>query len=317
MTSLRPSNTESTGRTLPDLSPAFAYDARRRPSQRLVRLNYSADRVRMCTESCQPIFRHSVADSDQAEPPGRSTTTASGLSSPESPNSIQGPGDNAMDRSSPDRFPEAFSSGASSLPSIPQTERNVLQRPDCLTVPRTITFEEVFENVRREDSQEKHFIVEFPQDSNKWYILRCDKHDMNFGEYPFSSARCHIDSEAHGHIPRTYENCILELGVLVLGCTSKKAESNNEAYKEALQGGYKPKQGNMKLRRHRRTGRIPNNDAIGTKPHHNGPRPAGLFRPFEGIVNPDPGEVYQGAQQKPGRKEPQWGLVVCLPLKDW
>ncbi|KAK7732434.1 hypothetical protein SLS63_005113 [Diaporthe eres] len=197
-----------------------------------------------------------------------------------------------------------------------QTERNV-QRSNSLTVPRTITFEEVFENVRREDSQEKHFIVEFPQDSSKWYILRCDEHDMNFGEYPFSSARCHIDSDAHGHISRTYENCILKLGVLVLGCTSKRAESNNEVYKKALQGGYKPKQGNMKLRKHRRTGRVPNNGAIGKKPHHNGPRPAGLFKPFEGIVNPDPGEVYQGAQQKPGRVEPQWCLVVCLPLRNW
>lgn len=140
---------------------------------------------------------------------------------------------------------------------------------------------------------------------------------MNFGEYPFSSARCHIDSDAHGHISRTYENCILKLGVLVLGCTSKRAESNNEVYKKALQGGYKPKQGNMKLRKHRRTGRIPNNGAIGKKPHHNGPRPAGLFKPFEGIVNPDPGEVYQGAQQKPGRVEHQWCLVVCLPLRNW
>lgn len=50
-TSLRPSNTDSPVR--PDLSPAFAYDARRRPSQRLVRLNHSADPVRTCAGSCQ------------------------------------------------------------------------------------------------------------------------------------------------------------------------------------------------------------------------------------------------------------------------
>lgn len=221
-----------------------------------------------------------------------------------------------MDRSSSGGFPDAFSSGASSLPSRPQTERNV-QRSNGLTFPRTITFDEVFENVRGGDSQEKHFIVEFPQDSNKWFILRRDKHDMNFGEYPFSSAGCHIDSDAHGHIPRTHENCILELGVLVLGCTSERAENNNETYKEALQGGYKPKQGNMKLRRHRRTSRIPKYGSVETKQHHNGSRPAGLFMPFDGIVNPVPGEVYQGAQQKPGRTEPQWCLVVCLPLKNW
>lgn len=50
LTTLRPPNTDSTIRVRPDLTPAFAYDARRRPSQRLVRLNHSADRVRMCAE---------------------------------------------------------------------------------------------------------------------------------------------------------------------------------------------------------------------------------------------------------------------------
>lgn len=54
-TNLRPSNTDSTGQVRPDLSPAFAYDARRRPSQRLVRLNHEADRVRICAESCIQI----------------------------------------------------------------------------------------------------------------------------------------------------------------------------------------------------------------------------------------------------------------------
>lgn len=51
-TNLRPSNTDCTVQVRPDLSPAFVYDARRRPSQRLVRLNHQADRVRICAESC-------------------------------------------------------------------------------------------------------------------------------------------------------------------------------------------------------------------------------------------------------------------------
>lgn len=154
-----------------------------------------------CAESCRPASLNSVADSDQVESPGRNTATASGFN-PESLNSAQGLGDDFGARSSSNRFPEALSAEASSLPSTPQTERTV-RRPSSLTAPRTITFDEVWENVRREDSQEKHFIVEFPRHSNKWYILRCDDHDMNFGEYPLSSAGCHIDSDAHGHIPRT------------------------------------------------------------------------------------------------------------------
>lgn len=223
-----------------------------------------------------------------------------------------------MDRRSSNTFPQAVFPRASSLPSRPQTEREI-QRSSSLTVPGTITFEEVFKNVRREDSQEKHFIVEFPQHSRTFYILRCDEHDMNFGEYPLSSARCHIHSEAHGHIPRTYENCISELGVLVLGCNPRLAQKNNEAYKEVLLGGYKPKQGNTNSHRRRRsrTGPVSKHSSIETGSDHSGLRPAGLFNPFQGIVDPVPGEVYQGSQHKQGRMEPQWCLVVCLPLKNW
>lgn len=313
-TSLRPSNTDSTVR--PDLSPAFAYDARRRPSQRLVRLSHSADRVRTCAGGCQLTFLYFTADSGQAEPPGRNTATASGLSHAETLNSTQGPGDSVVPRSSSNKLPQPLSLRASSLPPRPQTEREA-QRSSSLTAPRTIIFDEVFENVRREDSQEKHFIVEFPHHSNKWYILRCDEHDLNFGEHPFSSARCHIHSEAHGHMPRTQENCILELGVPVLGCTSKRAEENNEAYKKVLNGGYKPKQGNTKSKSHKRRRRRSKYGSTDTGADQSGSRPAGLFKPFEGIVTPEPGEVYLGAQHKPGRMEPQWSLVVCLPLRNW
>lgn len=142
---------------------------------------------------------------------------------------------------------------------------------------------------------------------------------MNFGDNPFTSAGCHIDSEAHGCIPRSYESCISELGVLVLDCTLKRAKRNNKAYREVLKGGYEPKQWNTKLGRpHRsRTARIRKHGSTGTKSDHTGSRPTELVKPFEGIVNPVPGEVYQGAQQRPGRMEPQWCLVVCLPLKNW
>lgn len=259
-------------------------------------------------------FLYFTADSDQAQPPERNTATASGLSHAEIADSTQGPGASVMSQSSSKKFPQALSPRASSLPPRPRTEREA-RRSSSLTTPRTITFDEVFENVRREDSREKHFIVEFPHHSNKWYILRCDEHDLNFGENPFSSARYHIRSEAHGHMPRTRENCISELGVLVLGCTSKRAEENNEAYKQVLNGGYKPKQGNTKSHKKRRPRtKYGSND---TGADHSSSRPAGLFKPFEGVTDPVPGEVYQGAQHKPGRMEPQWSLVVCLPLRNW
>lgn len=265
----------------------------------------------------QPDFMHSFANNYQAEPPGQNAAIASGSTHPEHANPTQGQ-DSVVDQSLSNRFPQPLSSEASSLPSRPQTERN-FRRSGSLTAPRTITFSEVFKNVQREDSKEKHFIVEFPKQSKKWYILRCDEHDMNFGDHPFSSAGCHIDSEAHGCIPRSHERCISELGVLVLDCTPRRAKRNNKAYREVLKGGYEPKQWNTQLdRSHRsRTARIRNHGSTGTKPNHTGSRPAELVKPFEGIVNPIPGEVYQGAQQRPGRMEAQWCLVVCLPLKNW
>lgn len=267
----------------------------------------------MCAESCQLDLRHLVADNDQAETPECNGATVSGLSRPVSPDHTQGPGDTAVNQSL------SLSPSASSPLPRTQTER-ISQRSSSLTAQKTITFDEVFHNVQKEDSQEKHFIVEFPLDSNKWYILRCDEHDKNFGEYPFIAARNHIDSEAHGHLPRTQENCISELGVLVLYCSPKRAERSNEAYRKALQDGYKPKQGNIgrsHRRRSRATTGIPTSSPTLTNRDHNHSRPAGLFNPLKGIVSPVPGEVYQGAQQKPGRSGPQWCLVVCLPLKNW
>lgn len=59
---LRPSRTNATGRADSDLMPAFAYDASRRPSQRLVRLNHSADRVRRFAKSWQVALRSFLAN---------------------------------------------------------------------------------------------------------------------------------------------------------------------------------------------------------------------------------------------------------------
>lgn len=265
----------------------------------------------------RPQFRHYFANNDQAESPRQNGAIVSGSVHPEPANPTQGQG-SVMDQSLSNRFPQSGSSEASSVPLRPQTERN-FQRSGSLTAPRTITFSEVFKNMQRKDSKEKHYIVEFPKQSKKWYILRCDEHDMNFGDNPFTSAGCHIDSEAHGCIPRSYESCISELGVLVLDCTPKRAKRNNKAYKEVLKSGYEPKQWNTKLgRSHRsRAAWIRKHGSTGTKADHTGSRPAELVKPFEGIVSPAPGEVYQGAQQRPGRMEPQWCLVVCLPLKNW
>jgi hypothetical protein len=211
------------------------------------------------------------------------------------------------------------------LPSIQQPghERSG-QRSSSLTAQKTITYDEVFDNVQREGSREKHFIIEWPQKSNKWYILRCEKHEKNFGENVFTSARSHLHSEAHGYVPRTKEHSIQELGVLVVGCDARRAKRSNLAYKKALEDGYKPKQGNMgprKRKRHRsRGGRASKHVPNKRKSDRSTLRPSGqprASRAFQGIIDPIPGEVYQGALRIPGRSELHWYLVVCLPLDNW
>lgn len=138
---------------------------------------------------------------------------------------------------------------------------------------------------------------------------------MNFGEFPFSSARNHLDSEAHGHVPRTSENSISQLGVRVLGCNARRAKRSNRAYRKALLGGYQPKQC-KKRRRRSRVGGISRHVPSNSKSGHSNVQPAGQSRPFDGIIDPIPGVVYQGGQRASLRGEVRWYLVVCLPLQE-
>jgi hypothetical protein len=211
-----------------------------------------------------------------------------------------------------------------SMPSPQQSERSG-QQSSQLPTQKTITYDEVFENVRSEGSREKHFILQWPEKSNTWYILRCEKHDINFGEHVLSAARSHLHSSAHSHVPHTKEHAVRELGVLVLGCDGPRAERNNAAYKEALLAGYEPKTGsqetrhmNMRLRSRDRGNAKQvssrSESLCSVSPATKEPRPP---RAFAGIVDPIPGMVYQGAQQEAGSSELQWYLVVCLSLDDW
>lgn len=200
------------------------------------------------------------------------------------------------------------------MPPTQESARSPLQSSSGVA-QKTITYDEVFENVQNKDSREKHYIVEWPRKSNTWYILRCDKHDMNFGDNPFTCARSHLYSEAHGFVERVQDTSVRELGVLVTGCDAKRAKRSNIVYKKALADGYKPK-GPRKKRR-RKAGVVSKPVAKMPRRKHGNLRPGSMSAQFDGIIDPIPGEVYEGAQRQPGRKDRQWYLVVCLPLDDW
>lgn len=117
-------------------------------------------------------------------------------------------------------------------------------------------------------------------------------------------------------MPRTSENSIAQLGVRVLGCNVRRAKRSNRAYHKALRGGYIPKQCKKKRRRSR-VGGVTRHVPSSSKSGHSTVQPAGQSRPFDGIIEPIPGVVYQGAQSTSARGELRWHLVVCLPLEDW
>ncbi|KAH6957623.1 hypothetical protein BKA56DRAFT_680984 [Ilyonectria sp. MPI-CAGE-AT-0026] len=101
---------------------------------------------------------------------------------------------------------------------------------------RSISFEDVFQDGH---ATIKYIIVRFPAGEGPWYILRCDKHDLNFKNHPIKGAATHLGGKQHGRMSREPAVAIKYLGVKVLNCNKILAERNNVAALEALQKGHK------------------------------------------------------------------------------
>lgn len=82
-------------------------------------------------------------------------------------------------------------------------------------------------------------IVQFPQDQDTWYILRCDEH-LHFGSGPLKGAIQHLTGQQHMVSQVDYRKSIELLGVRVLNCDKRKVALNNKAFAKALSNGYKP-----------------------------------------------------------------------------
>ncbi|KAM0815785.1 putative PWWP domain-containing protein [Seiridium cardinale] len=95
---------------------------------------------------------------------------------------------------------------------------SVIQYP-----PRTTSFDEVFQGGK---ATTKHMIVQYPKDSNDWYVLHCVEHGLEFGRNPLLCAARHLNSDEHGNKPMDYSLAVLKLGVLIPSCyvQDKKTE---------------------------------------------------------------------------------------------
>ncbi|KAI1742937.1 hypothetical protein F4680DRAFT_410523 [Xylaria scruposa] len=115
---------------------------------------------------------------------------------------------------------------------------NPLPTPDSEHgASRTVTFDEVYQNGQ---AKHKDTIVEFPSDSGRWYILKCEEHKMRFGPRPLIGAGKHLNSQLHGGLYKGWAVAIEKLGYRVIDCTKELASLNNEVVRDAIARGYKP-----------------------------------------------------------------------------
>ncbi|TRX89045.1 hypothetical protein FHL15_010064 [Xylaria flabelliformis] len=115
---------------------------------------------------------------------------------------------------------------------------NPLPTPDNEhAASRTITFDEVFQ---KGQAKHKDTIVEFPSKSGRWYILKCEEHNIRFGPRPLLGAAKHLNSRLHGGLCKNWAVAIKMLGYRVIDCTKELASLNNDVVKDAFANGYKP-----------------------------------------------------------------------------
>ncbi|KAI1827081.1 hypothetical protein F4861DRAFT_495194 [Xylaria intraflava] len=105
-------------------------------------------------------------------------------------------------------------------------------------VSRTVTFAEVYQNG---EAEHKDTIIEYPPNSDQWYILMCEVHQVRFTQRPLFGAGKHLNGQNHGFQSRSDKRGIINtLGYRVLGCNRELAALNNEAVKKAFEDGYIP-----------------------------------------------------------------------------
>lgn len=115
---------------------------------------------------------------------------------------------------------------------------------------RSITFDELYQGGKPEY---KHIIVEYPPDSNKWYILRCDEHVVHFGLKPLLGAAKHLHSSQHSNLSKHHSLAVDLLGILVQDCDAEKVAKNNAMVAKAFENGYHPFNVNRLTRTERST----------------------------------------------------------------
>ncbi|KAM0332691.1 hypothetical protein ACHAPQ_005708 [Fusarium lateritium] len=98
-------------------------------------------------------------------------------------------------------------------------------------------YDAVYQNSR---AVKKHIIVRRPDDISRpgrYYIIRCDRHNVSFEDNPLQSASTHLRMKHKAIKTFTYDSVVDHLGCEVLGCDDEKVEENNSAARKAFERG--------------------------------------------------------------------------------
>ncbi|KAG8672781.1 hypothetical protein FPOAC2_06186 [Fusarium poae] len=114
--------------------------------------------------------------------------------------------------------------------------RNGRKQARLESTRKSIHYDAVYQNQR---AVKKHIIVRRPTDLSqhaKYYIIRCEEHDIGFDDNPLQDALKHLRAK-HGILTASHDTVIDRLGIEVVECDDQKLEQNNAITRKALENG--------------------------------------------------------------------------------
>lgn len=98
-------------------------------------------------------------------------------------------------------------------------------------------YDAVYQNSR---AVKKHIIVRRPEDISRpgrYYIIRCDRHNVSFEDNPLQAASAHLQMKHKSVNAFTHDSVVDHLGCEVIGCDDEKLEENNSLARKAFERG--------------------------------------------------------------------------------
>lgn len=143
----------------------------------------------------------------------------------------------------------------------------------------------------------------------KFYILRCENHDIDFNDNPLQSGLAHL-TQAHQHENPSFETVVQLFGYELIGCDDEKLIQNNKVANEAFQKGQKGARDFIRVTDSPtpKTSRKNKNSSNALKKGRSSRKSRNTINPRDLV----PGDVYiiYWSQSK------QWYCGLLIPLQD-